>query len=568
MGVIQNITKKILSPVINSAVDSRLREELAKGDLSTPPKAYDVPTGAFYGYPFSGGTNRKDVGSMTFEALRQFSVVYDVARACINQRKRQIDNLDWNIVPIDETDDGAKHEANIEMLREFFLEPVHNTDFKMFIDKIIEDLMVFDAIVLWKDKLFKGDIAELMPVDAATIRIKITQDGTLPEPPEAAFQQIIKGTVYGEYSTDEMIYKMMNPRNNTPYGLSPLESLMIGVDSALRSQLYNASILAEGSVPEGFFALPDDWSAEQIKDYQMWFDAMMAGNPKFQSRIKFMPGGKGVGYMPTKKPEDMKFIEFEKWLLIKTCAMFDVQPQDIGFIENVNYSNSQTQQQLGSQRGLVPTAKFIKRIFDEIIRKDFGIKDLEFEWQGLQATDEDFELRRDEIMLRAGAYTIDEWRAKQGLTPFNLEASKKPMIFASTGPVLLESITEDSGEIEDPMVPGFETEEEDEETADDDTETGVKDNEESELEEVMKWETKCLKRIRQGKVLPEFKTNKIEEAVQNLIQARLTLAKTKDDVRAAFKPIKESLRERVILGKALEVQGEISKLRVRKNANA
>lgn len=433
----QNFLKRFIVSLADTYRQEDVPADVAK---ASPAMSFNSMPGNLLSMPTAGMNTKKFGSGVSFEVLRNFSVVYDVARACINHRKRQISNLEWNIVPRDQKE---VNDTQVDAVKLFFKKPYPATNFRTFVDKILEDMLVFDGIVLWKDVTFGGQIEGLLNVDASTIRIKVAEDGTLPLPPEAAYVQMINGQVHEKYTLDEMYYRIMNPRTNTPYGLSPLESLIIGVDSALRSQLYNLSLLSDGNVPEGFFTLPKDWDSDNIKEFQTWFDAMLAGNPMKVTRLKFMPDGK---YFPTKKPADMQFIEFEKWLLMKTCAMFDVQPSDIGFTDMVNKSTSDSQQELGMERGLVPTALFLKELFDEIIEQDFGLVDLQFEWVGLQATDVDFELKRNESMLKNGAMTIDEWRTQQGMEPFNLESTQNPMIHTGNGPVMLEGITMEAEE--------------------------------------------------------------------------------------------------------------------------
>jgi phage portal protein BeeE len=535
MGFLKDQFTKFASPLVDEAV---AKARLEKADA---PYVTEVPTNMQVGYAHTGGARRKYQGTVDFDTLRQFSVVYDVARACINHRKRQIANLEWTVTPKDDQAKPETFKKQIQEITDFFEDPCHAHDFKMLSDKIIEDLLVLDAAVLWKDKTFGGQLKELLPVDATTIRLKVCPDGTTPEPPEVAFEQIIYGKLVGEYTTDEMIYKMLNPRTNTPYGLSPMEGLIIGVDAALRSQLYNASLLSEGTVPEGFFGVPPDWTVDQIKDYQLWFDTMLAGNPAYQSRIKFMPGGKGVGYMPTKSAQDMRFLEFEKWLLLKTCAMFDVQPESIGFIENVTKSTTEGQQQLGNERGLVPLANFLKKMFTRIIRDDFGNPDLKFEWKGLQVVDNEFELERNTRMLQNGALTINEWRTEQGYDPFPDEQADKPMLMSISAPTLLERVGEEPEPVEGET-----------------PKAAPKDGGKIALDELEKWETKCLNYEKRGKGLPAFNAEHLERAAQTLIKSRLATAKTRAEVREAFRPFKAELIEKSLVDRALRVEQDIT----------
>ena len=541
MGIFDNIINRVTKPIVDTAVKSAVAE-LQKSHES--PNVTEIPSAMQIGYGYTGGARRKYQGTVDFDTLRTFSTVYDVARSCINHRKRQINNLEWNIIPKDDKDDPKKYKKQIDLITEFFESPVHGNDFKMFVDKIIEDILVLDAAVLWKDKTYGGGLKELLPVDGSTIRLRVSPDGTIPEPPQVAFEQIIYGEVKNSYTTDEMYYRIMNPRNNTPYGFSPLEGLVLGVDAALRSQMANSQLLSEGTVPEGFFGVPEEWTPDQIKDYQMWFDGIMAGNGMQSSRIKFMPGGKGVGYMPTKKNDEMRYMEFEKWLLLKCCAMFDVQPEAIGFIDNVTKTVGDTQQQMGNERGLIPMANFLKQFFTQVIKNDFDMPELKFEWKGLQVVDNDFELTRNESMLRNGALTINEWRISQGMDPLEAEAASMPLIFTGIGATTLDSVTEKP----EPVDPN----------TDPNGQNNNTDPAGEEIAEMDKWEAKCVSYQKRGKGLPSFKADHIDQPVQRLIEARLSVAKSKDEIKAAFAPFKADATERSLINRALSVNKDIS----------
>ncbi|GAJ20004.1 unnamed protein product, partial [marine sediment metagenome] len=56
---------------------------------------------------------------------------------------------------------------------------------------------------------------------------------------------------------------------------------------------FNLSYLTEGNVPEGFVKLPRDIasSRDQLKEWQDAWDAMLAGDPRFQRKLKFLPEG-------------------------------------------------------------------------------------------------------------------------------------------------------------------------------------------------------------------------------------------------------------------------------------
>ncbi len=370
-------------------------------------------------------------------------------------------------------------------------------------------------------------------------------DGSTPEPPDIAYQQFINGQKVSEFTTDEMLYVMLNPRSNTPYGLAPLETLILGVDAALRSQLYNLKLLTEGNAPEGFFSLPETWSPQQLKEFETYFNGTIAGNPRFQQRIKFMPGGKGVGYVPTKKPDEMRFLEYEKWLLMKCCAMFDVPPEEIGFTETVNKSTGEQQNQIAKNSGLEPMLQVLKENFDLIIQEDLGCPFLHLDWQSSDVKDEKKDAEISQILFPTGAISVDEWRVKNGLDPIGLEH----YIQTPAGPILVKDFLEFGSLGVAPI----------EETPEPAPKEKPENNKEQKIEELLRWKKKAITTIKEGKKPKKFDTDKIDKIEVQLIEAQLYLAKSKEDVRKIFEKFLSSARQEYIFEQSAKLKEDISK---------
>lgn len=363
-----------------------------------------------------GVQSRKKPGAnISFETLRRFSISHEISRACINFRKRQITGLEWGIVS---TDEGSEtiNDADQKAIKDFF-----NTiggrgiGYRRFLDRFIEDLMVLDAVALEKQATRNNSLHTVVPIDGATIRIRVDENGATPEPPEEAYVQVIRGQVTAQWTDDEMIYAMMNSRNDTPYGLAPLESLMIIVTSSLKAGMYNLAYLTDGNIPEGFFTMPDQWTSQNIKDFQEYWDAMLAGDESATRRLKFMPDGT---YTPTTKPTDMAFEQFNDWLMHITCALFDVDPVSIGFSPKTGLNSgsaAKTQKDVGEDKGERPLALFIEEIFTKIIQEDLGYPNLRFDFPSLRGKDEKAQADLNASLINSGQRTIDEIRTDDGL---------------------------------------------------------------------------------------------------------------------------------------------------------
>lgn len=532
------IEKKFVEPNVNN-LQKKIDEQndTIKVQQDILEKAAGEPKFFSSGAEIWGGANNKKEKTPTrkgvdFKTLRTFADRYDVARACINRRKRQVNRTTWSIVPVDGSKDREDFKADIEKIENFFQSPSGRySRFTDLTSKLVEDLLVIDAGVLWKEKEM-GGLKKLVSVDGATIKLNVMSDGSTPEPPDYAYEQWLQGKKIEGFTTEEMIYMMLNPRSHSPYGLAPLESLILGVDAALKAQIYNINML-EGNIPEGFYQLPESYTLKQIKEFQQMFDMLAGRNPAFGNKLKFMPGGKGTGYVSPVKPEDMRYIEYEKWLLGKTCALFDVMPSDIGFTEDVNRATAQVQQEVGNTAGLLPMLSALKDIFDIVIQEDMNAPHLEWHWYSMDKKDELREAEVAEKLIGVGAISIDEWRQQNDLEPIGVSH----YVMTSQGPVLLEEALKDAGQpIEN--VKKF---------------TEKKD----EAIELSKWEKKAINDINAGKKFRPFKTDVISAEIKDRIENQLRTTKTRKDAKNVFRTEIGRIKQDKIIREAMKLKEDI-----------
>lgn len=429
MGIFKDAGKRVYTDIVLRPLADYLKSTAGDGikkDSGTGMGAVLRDTMPFVN---QSQTRQKPGSGIDFATLRRFSVQYDVARAAINRRKRQLNMLEWDIVAA-EDDDKTDYKAIIRPLKKDFKNiGGYRVRFRELVDTMVDDLLVLDALALYKRPNMGGSIYSLQPVDAATIVLNVSEDGGTPMPPEIAYRQIIRGKEVAEFTADEMYYEMLNSRTYTPYGLSPLESLVLGVSAALKSDMYNLHMLTEGNIPEGFFGVPDDWTPDQIKEFQTLWDAALAGDTRATSKLKFVPSGKGAtGYTPALKPEDMKYKELQEWLMHKTCMLFEIPPNELGFTDKVNKSVGEVQQEIGLNSGLLPLASFFEEIFTDVIQVDMGYENLKFKYTGLEQIDERAEAEKNEVLLRSGQTTVDEVRQAQGKEPLGVD---KPYVIGT-----------------------------------------------------------------------------------------------------------------------------------------
>ena len=499
-------------------------------------------------YP-SGRSKPGTTNGIDFATLRRFSVQYDVARAAINRRKRQLNALEWDFVAA-ESDDTADYSAQIKPLKKDFKSiGGYKVRFREFIDTLVDDLLVLDAMVLYKRPNMGGGLYALEPVDAATIVLELDDNGGTPMPPDIAYRQIIHGKEVATFTADEMYYEMMNSRTYTPYGLAPLESLVLGVSAALKSDIYNVHLLTEGNIPEGFFGVPEAWTPDQIKEFQALWDAALSGDTRAMSKLKFVPSGKGATVdTPVVKPEDMRYKELQECLMKKTCMLFEIQPNELGFTESVNKSTGEVQQDIGFNSGLMPLAHFFEEIFTDVIQNDMGFENLAFKYTGLDQVDERAEAEKNEILIRSGQTTIDEVRQNQGKQPLGVDKpfvlgnptfidpeSQKSRADAAAALTSLaaggtdngtEDTTPEDKPNEDPA-PG--------DVPDEQKQKSAEQNHIQLVTELRAFRKYAVNRKKDGKALRAFKSDVLPQNVVDEMNTKLSKAADADEVRAIFK---------------------------------
>lgn len=513
MGVFRNIYNKlIIEPVAKQMIDA-----FKPLDADSPQK-YTMPIG--YNSQ-SVDQARKTAGDslVSMNTLRQLSVRHETTRAAINVRKRQITQLDWNIVDADPDNKTSYSDNELKEIKNRLrnIGGVGVT-FRSILDQLIEDCLVLDALTFYKQKTVGGDLLRIVPIDGATIKLRVDENGLMPLPPEIAFEQWILGSKVSEMTTDEMSYNRMNPRTNSPYGLSPLESLIITVDSSLRAALYNSAYLSDNNIPMGFINVPPEWTPAQLKEYKEFFDAMVA-SPKDQAKIFPIPAG--AKYQPATKPKDFSFGEFYSYLDRKVAMLFDITPQELGLELQQYKENADSQEEIQMRKGLKPLAHFIEDVFTQLLRDDMGYPDLALRFSGIETR---FSMNDIKTYVPLGVIGIDEVRNDMALPKLNVP----PLIIqgGNVTPVMNYEVDEKGEFVNKPTtVSGMQTEVKPPEKKAGDSSVDLK-----------LWEKKALSDIKKkGKVYRKFESEYIDKEIFKNISSELSKAKDSSQVKRIFR---------------------------------
>ncbi|WP_109151556.1 phage portal protein [Azospirillum sp. TSO5] len=378
-------------------------------------RAWDFPTGT------NLQTRPRGTEGVSFEQLRALADAYDLLRLAIETRKDQLCRVPWSIQPQQRPDQQMrdKPDQRCADLEAFLKFPDRRRPWARWLRTLAEDLFVLDAPSLYIRRSMAGDVFSLDVIDGATIRPLVGADGRSPLPPEPCYQQVLKGVPAVDYTADELIYLPFNPRSNRVYGYGQVEQVIRTVEIGIRRQIHQMQHYTEGNVPEALCGVPEEWSPDQIDQFQRYWDSLMEGNTAARRHMKFVPGKLAIQFTKDVALKDM----FDEWLARVICYAFSLPPT--AFVQQMNRATAQTAQEAALEEGLAPLMQWVKELLDLIIQKHFGYTDLEFVWKNEKELDPAVKNQLEIEKLKVGLLSFDEIRQADGKAPYGIG----PIIF-------------------------------------------------------------------------------------------------------------------------------------------
>jgi len=420
-------------------------------------------------------------GKIGYDTLRRIAFSVYVARICINSLKAKVTKTKWVIQPIDQTKrkGAADKDERIKELEEFFKHPNQNNEtFRTLLDKMCEDLLVLDAVSLEKTRYPDGTLAELHFVDSATIRPVFDEHGNqdiiIPlktvngdEELPVSYLQILNNSQYGgpesgdiqaAWPKKDFIHFHMHPQGSMEsfgYGLSPLEGVLSVVSNLLNSDNFNSTYFEEGAFPPVILNIVGQISQRDLDAFKEYFYQELNGNFHRPALLASQQKSEVINLKEFTN-RDMQFMEYTLFLAKMLCAAYEMSPEDIGLTDTTgSKSVSEVQKDISDQKGYSSILDLFKQVFNqEIIWKDFGYQDLEFEWVAEDTSEPDIASQVMDRALKNGSLTLNEVRLKQGDTPFG-DWADEPMFLSTEGyKPLMAPTGEDEGEENDKIIGG------------------------------------------------------------------------------------------------------------------
>ena len=281
---------------------------------------------------------------------------------------------------------------------------------------LLEEFCVIDINAIWAQTGLDNTVYALRLLDVATLRRCIDDMGVTPSPlyeypHNIAYQQIIKGLITSEFTTDELIYYIRNPRVNKFFGYSPVEQILLTIATGMQRMAFQLSHYTEGNIPAMFLRAPKEWGLEQIKAFQLYWNELMTGNLGELSKGWMIPGDIEPVFPQKETLKD----DFDEWIARVVCYAYSVSPN--AFIKNLNRATSEQAREQADEEGLQSRTALITEILNLIQKRWFGFKGVEFHLLYDRPQDSKKQAEIDNLDIRNGTKSVDEVRRERGLPP-------------------------------------------------------------------------------------------------------------------------------------------------------
>lgn len=358
---------------------------------------------------------QKSAGGVDFRTLRRIASLEPIVANSINIIKKGVSQAPWKIKkhPLAKEMDMNEYKRAYDFFT--YINP-DGENLRILLDRTIEDLLSLDAGVWEVLKNFKGEVIGLNSVDGATIRFRVDEYGQ-----GMSYVQVVNGKQAAEFSKEDLIYIMANPQNDVdkyPYGQSPIERILLVVQSSLNAEHSNANMFSSDNVPAGILNLGKMFEHEAEAAIAMW-NAQVVGNTH---SLKFMFGPDKIDFLDFKRSNrDMQYIEYLDRLTRIILATFGLSAMDLNIVQDINRSTAGAQTDK-TNKGVQSVKHLVQETINTKLFTLMGFETIIFEFDTVLTPEERLtQAKVDEIYTsKTGIMTVDEIRAREGLEPFGV----------------------------------------------------------------------------------------------------------------------------------------------------
>lgn len=444
---------------LQSSLNSNDPSEIMKANLylgELTPNSGRIQSIFFDPNDFTGnGKGFKDSkGILSFETLRRMGDIY-IIRAIVNTRIEQIQNfLHFSEDEQKEgftirrkrglfKDDDSKKELTnqdkkiIENIVKFlekggWTEKWDNADnLQTFVRKIAFDSLTLDQLAFEVVRNRGWELQKFRAVDASLIRFLDSVDlrqkesledyrfkGYLPRFCMVWEDQILKNPITREpilYYPWELGFGIRNKSSNirkNGYGTSELETLVEIITWILWGMQYNGNFFSQGSQPKGFINVKNsNISNSTLNEFRQAWTQTMRGVQN-SHRVPVINGIDLEWIDLQKNNRDMEFNDWLKFLIIIGCAVYRMDPSELGLqfkdqAQIFGQDGQKARLQHSREKGLKPILIFLENIITEYLVSELD-ENFEFAFTGIEVEDEEAQVELDKKKLEGGMVAMQD----------------------------------------------------------------------------------------------------------------------------------------------------------------
>lgn len=433
------------------------RQDNVKAVFFNPDEASD--TGRGYKDPMF-------YGSLPFEVLRRMGDIF-VVRAVVNTRVEQVQNFlhfstdeqkegytirrKRNPFEKQSTEHSREDQIKIAYIRKFleeggFHDKWESFDtFQDFGRKVVFDSLTLDQLAFEIVRDRSWNLARYRAVDASLIRFLDSIDpkfrdefekyrfkGYLPKYCMAWQGQIMENPVTHEsviFYPWELGIGIRNKSTNiykNGYGTSELETLSSVMTWILWGFEYNGNYFSKSSQPKGIINVKNpNISQSSLDEFrQAWQQTMVGTRNSHRTPII---NGLDLQWLDLSKNtnRDMEFSDWLKFLLVMSCAVYRIDPSELGFQfkDQTNIFGQAGQKerlQHSKDKGLKPILVFLQEVINYYLVSEMD-EDFEFVFTGVDAEDEGRQVEIDAKKIQNGMVCLEDIFEKYSGRKFNPE---------------------------------------------------------------------------------------------------------------------------------------------------
>jgi len=305
--------------------------------------------------------------------------------------------------------------------------------FDAFLRMLTRDSLMFDQACFEVVRNRVGHVIGMIPVDASTIRRATPSEREVQAGQvdwnSTAYVQVMQNKVVAEFGASDLCFGVRRPRTyvySRGYGYPELEELLKTITYFLNAETYNAATFTNGIHVNSILSVKSKMSPQLFRAFKREFYSMLSGanQAKRTPILQLDPdANEEVNSVNLSgSPEEMGYQQWMNYLIKLACALFQIDPAEIGFVygaeghsRSMNGESPESRITASRDKGLRPLLRSLEQWINRWIVSQVS-DDLELAFVGFDASSEETKLKSD-VQRVQYFMTINEIRAEYGLEP-------------------------------------------------------------------------------------------------------------------------------------------------------